>query len=70
MLKLVYFFIFRYIDIFYRKVGGGNEVRLYVQSGKNPEQKDELDNDLRDLGFYSLEDGDVVLVRWILDTQL
>ncbi len=55
---------------FFRKVSGGNEIRLYVQSSKNPEQKDELDNDLRDIGFYSVEDGDFILVRWVLDTEL
>ena len=58
------------IYIFFRKVSGGNEIRLYVQSSKNPEQKDELDNDLRDIGFYSVEDGDFILVRWVLDTEL
>ena len=59
-----------HIYVFLRKVSGGKEIRLYVQSSKNPDQKNELDNDLRDLGFYSLEDGDFILVRWVLDTQL
>ena len=59
-----------HIYYFLRKVSGGKEIRLYVQSSKNPDQKNELDNDLRDLGFYSLEDGDFILVRWVLDTQL
>jgi len=54
----------------YKKISGGNEIRMYVQSGKDEEQKVELDNDLRDLSFYSLQEGDIILVRWLLDTQL
>ena len=54
----------------FRKISGGNEIRMYVQSGKDAEQKVELDNDLRELSFYSLQEGDIILVRWLLDTQL
>jgi len=54
----------------YKKISGGNEIRMYVQSGKDAEQKVELDNDLRELSFYSLQEGDIILVRWLLDTQL
>ncbi|NXP45525.1 TBCE protein, partial [Heliornis fulica] len=42
----------------------GSELRLSYQSSKLEGKEVELDNDLKPLQFYSIENGDCVLVRW------
>ncbi|XP_072712479.1 tubulin-specific chaperone E isoform X1 [Ciconia boyciana] len=42
----------------------GAELRLSYESSKLEGKEVELDNDLKPLQFYSIENGDCVLVRW------
>ncbi|NWR71415.1 TBCE protein, partial [Centropus unirufus] len=42
----------------------GSELKLSYQSSKLAGKEVELDNDLKSLQFYSIEDGDCMLVRW------
>ncbi|KAM6280570.1 geranylgeranyl pyrophosphate synthase isoform 2-T2 [Porphyrio hochstetteri] len=42
----------------------GSELKLSYQSSKLEGKEVELDNDLKPLQFYSIENGDCVLVRW------
>ncbi|NXC46498.1 TBCE protein, partial [Penelope pileata] len=42
----------------------GSELKLSYESSKLEGKEVELDNDLKPLQFYSIEDGDTVLVRW------
>ncbi|NXY84395.1 TBCE protein, partial [Alcedo cyanopectus] len=42
----------------------GSELKLSYQSSKLDGKEVELDNDLKPLQFYSIENGDCVLVRW------
>ncbi|XP_023692060.1 tubulin-specific chaperone E [Paramormyrops kingsleyae] len=42
----------------------GSELRLTYTSSKMEGREIEIDNDLKPLQFYSVEDGDTVLVRW------
>ncbi|CAM9927811.1 unnamed protein product [Bubo scandiacus] len=42
----------------------GSELKLSYESSKLEGKEVELDNDLKPLQFYSIEDGDCVLVRW------
>ncbi|KFV02470.1 Tubulin-specific chaperone E, partial [Pterocles gutturalis] len=42
----------------------GSELKLSYRSSKLEGKEVELDNDLKPLQFYSIEDGDCVLVRW------
>lgn len=42
----------------------GSELKLTYTSSKMEGREIEIDNDLKPLQFYSVEDGDVVLVRW------
>lgn len=47
-----------------RKDAGGAELKLVLVSSRSPEQKEEMDNDLRELAYYSLENEDTLLVSW------
>ncbi|XP_025965673.1 tubulin-specific chaperone E [Dromaius novaehollandiae] len=42
----------------------GSELKLSYESSKLEGKEVELDNDLKPLQFYSIENGDCVLVRW------
>uniref|UniRef100_A0A8C3GMM2 Tubulin-specific chaperone E n=1 Tax=Cairina moschata TaxID=8855 RepID=A0A8C3GMM2_CAIMO len=42
----------------------GSELKLSYESSKLAGKEVELDNDLKPLQFYSIENGDCVLVRW------
>uniref|UniRef100_A0AAR2KNK8 Tubulin-specific chaperone E n=1 Tax=Pygocentrus nattereri TaxID=42514 RepID=A0AAR2KNK8_PYGNA len=42
----------------------GTELRLSYTSSKMEGKEIEIDNDLKPLQFYSIEDGDRILVRW------
>ncbi|NXI66602.1 TBCE protein, partial [Anseranas semipalmata] len=42
----------------------GSELKLSYESSKLEGKEVELDNDLKPLRFYSIENGDCVLVRW------
>lgn len=42
----------------------GAELKLSYSSSKMEGKEIEMDNDLKPLEFYSIEDGDTVLVRW------
>ncbi|XP_061087693.1 tubulin-specific chaperone E isoform X1 [Conger conger] len=42
----------------------GSELKLTYTSSKMEGKEIEIDNDLKPLQFYSVEDGDLVLVRW------
>ncbi|NWH82223.1 TBCE protein, partial [Piaya cayana] len=42
----------------------GSELKLSYESSKLAGREVELDNDLKPLQFYSIEDGDCMLVRW------
>ncbi|NXJ00618.1 TBCE protein, partial [Psophia crepitans] len=42
----------------------GSELKLSYESSKLDGKEVELDNDLKPLQFYSIENGDCVLVRW------
>ncbi|KAK4823819.1 hypothetical protein QYF61_006665, partial [Mycteria americana] len=42
----------------------GSELKLSYESAKLEGKEVELDNDLKPLQFYSIENGDCVLVRW------
>ncbi|NWU89937.1 TBCE protein, partial [Upupa epops] len=42
----------------------GSELKLSYQSSKLEGKEVELDNDLKPLQFYSIENGDCMLVRW------
>ncbi|XP_033873199.3 tubulin-specific chaperone E isoform X2 [Acipenser ruthenus] len=42
----------------------GSELKLTYTSSKMEGKEIEIDNDLKPLQFYSIEDGDSVLVRW------
>jgi Leucine-rich repeat (LRR) protein len=48
----------------FRKDSGGAELNLRLQSFRSPEQEEDLDNDLRELAYFSLETGDTILVSW------
>ncbi|CAB1344824.1 unnamed protein product [Coregonus sp. 'balchen'] len=43
----------------------GAELKLSYTSSKMEGKEIEIDNDLKPLQFYSIEDGDKVLVRWL-----
>uniref|UniRef100_A0A6Q2YEE6 Tubulin-specific chaperone E n=1 Tax=Esox lucius TaxID=8010 RepID=A0A6Q2YEE6_ESOLU len=43
----------------------GAELKLTYTSSKMEGKEIEIDNDLKPLQFYSIEDGDKVLVRWV-----
>jgi len=47
-----------------RKHAGGAELKLSVVSSKQSDHEVVMDNDMRDLSFYSVEEGDKILVRW------
>jgi hypothetical protein len=42
----------------------GGELRVSLLSTRSTEMEVELDNNLRELAYYSLENGDTLLVRW------
>jgi len=53
----------------YKTQAGGNKLRISLVSCNNgsngdKEQEVEIDNDMRDISFYSVSDGDSLLVRW------
>ena len=49
----------------YKSQAGGNRLRISLQSGgAGAEQEVEIDNDMREVSFYSVSDGDTLLVRW------
>lgn len=47
-----------------RKHSGGSELKLSVVSSKHIDHEVVMDNDMRDLSFYSVEEGDKIYVRW------
>ena len=49
-----------------RKLSGAmaHKLVMTVSSTKNPEVQVPLDNDMRDLFFYSVENGDTIYVKW------
>jgi len=47
-----------------RKHAGGAELKLSVVSSKQIDHEVLMDNDMRDLSFYSVEEGDKIYVRW------
>ena len=53
----------------YKTQAGGNKLRISLVSCNNGsngdnDQEVEIDNDMRDISFYSVSDGDSLLVRW------
>ena len=38
---------------------------MSIRSVANPELEQNLDNDMRDLAYYSVQNGDTLLVRWL-----
>jgi len=58
----------------YKAQAGGNKLRISLVSsrnnGDNKEQEVEIDNDMRDISFYSVSDGDSLLVRWTDPDQI
>jgi len=53
----------------YKTQAGGNKLRISLVSCNNgsngdKDQEVEIDNDMRDISFYSVSDGDSLLVRW------
>ena len=50
--------------IFPRKNIQGGEMRVSLVSSRSVEVEVELDNNMRELAYYSLEKGDTLLVRW------
>jgi hypothetical protein len=46
------------------KEASAHKLVLTVSSSKQPEILVPLDNDMRDLFFYSVEDGDTIFVKW------
>ena len=49
----------------YKSQAGGNRLRISLLSGgAGAEQEVEIDNDMREVSFYSVSDGDTLLVRW------
>ena len=40
------------------------EIQISVRSIDDPKIEVQMDNDLRNLSFYSLVDGDTILVKW------
>ena len=38
---------------------------MSIRSAANPALEQDLDNDMRDLAYYSVQNGDTLLVRWL-----
>ena len=45
----------------YKSQSGGSKIRISLLAG---DQEVEIDNDMREISFYSVIDGDTILVRW------
>ena len=41
-----------------------HQLKLSYVSKKDPDHEVHLDNDMRDIFFYSISNGDTILVRW------
>jgi len=50
----------------YKKQAGNNKLRISLLSGSSGDcdKEVEIDNDMREISFYSVNDGDTLLVRW------
>jgi len=48
----------------YRDQAGGNRLRISLVSSVNMQQEVPMDNDMREVSFYSVSEGDTLLVRW------
>jgi len=48
----------------YRDQAGGSKLRISLVSSANKEQEVQMDNDMREVSFYSVSEGDTLLVRW------
>ena len=51
----------------YKSKAGSNKLRISLlssSSGDTDQQEVEIDNDMREISFYSVCDGDTLLVRW------
>jgi len=49
----------------YRQHIKGGDLQMSIRSAANPELEQDLDNDMRDLAYYSVQNGDTLLVRWL-----
>ena len=45
----------------YKSKSGGSKIRISLLTG---DQEVIIDNDMREISFYSVSDGDIILVRW------
>ena len=45
----------------YKNKTGGSKIRISLLAG---DQEVVIDNDMREISFYSVSDGDIILVRW------
>jgi len=48
----------------YKNQAGGNRLRISLVSSANQDQEVQMDNDMREVSFYSVSEGDTLLVRW------
>jgi len=48
----------------YKDQAGGSRLRISLVSSSNKEQEVQMDNDMREVSFYSVSEGDTLLVRW------
>jgi len=48
----------------YRDQAGGSRLKISLVSSANKEQEVQMDNDMREVSFYSVSEGDTLLVRW------
>merc|ERR1711892_1278125 len=48
----------------YKNQAGGTRLRISLVSASNKEQEVQMDNDMREVSFYSVSEGDTLLVRW------
>ena len=47
-----------------KKHSGGAELFLSVVNEKDLQHEVKMDNDMRDISFYSVSEGDIIYVRW------
>jgi len=48
----------------YKDQAGGSKLRISLVSSANQNQEIDMDNDMREVSFYSVSEGDTLLVRW------
>jgi len=48
----------------YKDQAGSSRLRISLVSSINKEQEVHMDNDMREVSFYSVSEGDTLLVRW------